>query len=417
MEALFIHAKQAGKCIAGLSDDFRNDVLRAVADELVSSKEELLRANTEDLARMDPASPLYDRLMLTDARIDAIAADMRNVASLPSPLGRVLLDRVLPNGLQLRKVAVPFGVIGVIYEARPNVTLDVFSLCFKSGNACVLKGGKDADASNRAAVAVVQRVLAARGVAPAAATLLPATHEATGALLNAVGYVDVVIPRGGRRLIDFVRDNARIPCIETGAGVVNTYFDAAGDLEMGKAIVFNAKTRRVSVCNALDCLIVHSARLQDLPALCAPLAAKNVTIYADERAFAVLKDVYPLVCPATPDSFGTEFMDYKLAIRTVDSLQEAMDHIARYGSGHSESIVTADPASAAAFQAGVDAACVYVNAPTSFTDGAQFGLGAETEARRPRPHGPRSPHHLQMAHHRLRPNPPLTAVPDPHLRP
>ena len=377
MEASFIQAKQAGKRIAGLSDDFRNDVLRAVADELVSSKEELLCANAEDLARMDPSSPLYDRLMLTDARIEAIAADMRNVASLPSPLGRVLLERTLPNGLQLRKVAVPFGVIGVIYEARPNVTLDVFSLCFKSGNACVLKGGKDADASNRAAIAVVQRVLERLGVAPAAATLLPATHEAANALLNAVGYVDVVIPRGGRRLIDFVRDNARIPCIETGAGVVNTYFDTAGDLEMGKAIVFNAKTRRVSVCNALDCLIVHSARLQDLPALCAPLAVKNVTIYADERAYAVLKDVYPLVCPAGPDSFGTEFMDYKMAIRTVDSLQEALDHIARYGSGHSESIVTEDPAAAAAFQAGVDAACVYVNAPTSFTDGAQFGLGAE----------------------------------------
>ena len=369
-ETLFIQAKQAGKSIAGLSDGFRNGVLRAVADELVSSQEELLRANAEDLARMDPSSPLYDRLMLTDARIEAIAADMRNVASLPSPLGRVLLERTLPNGLQLRKVAVPFGVIGVIYEARPNVTLDVFSLCFKSGNACVLKGGKDADASNRAAIAVVQRVLERRGVAPAAATLLPATHEAANALLNAVGYVDVVIPRGGRRLIDFVRDNARIPCIETGAGVVNTYFDASGDLEMGKAIVFNAKTRRVSVCNALDCLIVHSARLGDLPALCAPLAEKNVTVYADERAFAVLKDIYPLACPAGPDSFGTEFMDYKMAICTVD-------HIARYGSGHSESIVTDDPAAAEAFQASVDAACVYVNAPTSFTDGAQFGLGAE----------------------------------------
>ena len=326
---------------------------------------------------MEPSSPLYDRLMLTDARIEAIAADMRNVASLPSPLGRVLLERTLPNGLRLRKVAVPFGVIGVIYEARPNVTLDVFSLCFKSGNACVLKGGKDADASNRAAIAVVQRVLERLGVAPAAATLLPATHEAANALLNAVGYVDVVIPRGGRRLIDFVRDNARIPCIETGAGVVNTYFDKAGDLEMGKAIVFNAKTRRVSVCNALDCLLVHSDRLGDLPALCAPLAEKNVTIYADERSFAVLKGVYPLVCPAGPDSFGTEFMDYKMAVRTVDSLQEAMDHIAEYGSGHSESIVTDDPAAAEAFQASVDAACVYVNAPTSFTDGAQFGLGAE----------------------------------------
>ena len=377
MESFFIQAKQAGKSIAGLSDEMRGSVLTAIAEELVSSKHELLRANAMDLARMDPSSPLYDRLMLTDARIEGIAADIRNVASLPSPLGRVLLDRILPNGLHLRKVAVPYGVIGVIYEARPNVTLDVFSLCFKSGNACVLKGGKDADESNRAAVGIIRRVLVRMNVPPQTVTLLPATHEAADALMGAVGYVDVVIPRGGRRLIDFVRNHARIPCIETGAGVVNTYFDEAGDLEMGKAIIFNAKTRRVSVCNALDCLIVHSGRLGDLPALCAPLAAKNVTIYADARAYAVLKDAYPLVLPATPDSFGTEFMDYKLAIRTVDSLQEALDHIGEYGSGHSESIVTGDAAVAATFQSAVDAACVYVNAPTSFTDGAQFGLGAE----------------------------------------
>ena len=377
MEASFTLAKQAGKRVACMSDEVRNRVLQAVADELTASKDELLQANAMDLARMDKSSPLYDRLMLTDARIEGIAADMRNVAGLPSPLGRVLLDRTLPNGLHLRKVAVPFGVIGVIYEARPNVTLDVFSLCFKSGNACVLKGGKDADCSNRAAIAIVQRVLERMGVPPQAATLLPATHEAADALLNAVGYVDVVIPRGGRRLIDFVRNNARIPCIETGAGVVNTYFDKAGDLEMGKAIVFNAKTRRVSVCNALDCLIIHSGRLGDLPALCAPLAEKNVTIYADERALTVLQDVYPEVFPAGPDSFGTEFMDYKMAVRTVDSLEEALDHISLYGSGHSESIVTDDAAAAEAFQASVDAACVYVNAPTSFTDGAQFGLGAE----------------------------------------
>ena len=377
MQEAFIQARQAGKIVAGLSDGTRDRVLRAVADELTASAPELLAANAEDLARMDRTSPLYDRLMLTEDRIAGIAADMRNVAGLPSPLGRVLLDRVLPNGLHLRKVAVPFGVIGVIYEARPNVTLDVFSLCFKSGNACVLKGGKDADSSNRAAVAIVRRVLERMGVPPQAVTLLPATHEAADELLNAVGYVDVVIPRGGRRLIDFVRNNARIPCIETGAGVVNTYFDEAGDLEIGKAIVFNAKTRRVSVCNALDCLIVHSGRLGDLPALCAPLASKDVKIYADERAFAVLEGVYPEVFPAGPDSFGTEYMDYKMAVRTVDSLQEALDHISRYGSGHSESIVTEDSAAAEAFQAAVDAACVYVNAPTSFTDGAQFGLGAE----------------------------------------
>ena len=248
MEEYFINARQAGKSLAALDDAARNGVLLAVADELERSIPELLRANEQDLVRMDRRSPLYDRLMLTEARIKAIAADMRNVASLPSPLGRILLDRTLPNGLRLRKVAVPFGVIGVIYEARPNVTLDVFSLCFKSGNACVLKGGKDADFSNQAAIAIVQRVLAANGLPPQAATLLPATHEATGELLNAVGYVDLVIPRGGRKLIDFVRDNARIPCIETGAGVVNTYFDKAGDLEIGKKIVFNAKTRRVSVC-------------------------------------------------------------------------------------------------------------------------------------------------------------------------
>ena len=377
MESFFIQAKQAGKCIAGLNDEIRGRVLNAVGDELMLSKQDLLRANALDLARMDPSSPLYDRLMLTDARIEGIAADIRNVASLPSPLGRVLLDRILPNGLHLRKVAVPYGVIGVIYEARPNVTLDVFSLCFKSGNACVLKGGKDADESNRAAVGIIRRVLDRMGVPPQAVSLLPATHEAADALLGAVGYVDVVIPRGGRRLIDFVRNHARIPCIETGAGVVNTYFDAAGDLEMGKAIIFNAKTRRVSVCNALDCLLIHSGRLGDLPALCAPLAAKNVTIFADARAYSALKDAYPLLLPATPDSFGTEFMDYKLAIRTVDSLQEALDHIGEYGSGHSESIVTGDSAVAAAFQSAVDAACVYVNAPASFTDGAQFGLGAE----------------------------------------
>ena len=377
MDEYFIKARQAGKSVAALDDATRNEVLLALADALESSASELLRANELDLARMDRRSPLYDRLMLTEARIKGIASDMRNVAGLPSPLGRVLLDRVLPNGLHLRKVAVPFGVIGVIYEARPNVTLDVFSLCFKSGNACVLKGGKDADDSNQAAVAVVQGVLERFGIPAEAVTLLPATHEATGALLNAVGYVDVVIPRGGRKLIDFVRNNARIPCIETGAGVVNTYFDIAGDLEIGKKIVFNAKTRRVSVCNALDCLIIHSGRLGDLPALCEPLAAKNVAIYADERALAVLKDVYPEVYPAGPDSFGTEYMDYKMAVRTVDSLEEALDHISKYGSGHSESIVTQDEASAAAFQAAVDAACVYVNAPTSFTDGAQFGLGAE----------------------------------------
>ena len=377
MKNLFEAAKRGAAQVALIPDAERAAALEAVADAILAHSAELLSANAEDLARMDPQNPLYDRLKLSPERLEGIASDMRHVAALPSPLGRTLEDRTLPNGLRLRKVSVPFGVIGVIYEARPNVTFDVFSLCFKSGNASVLKGGSDADASNRAAVALIRRVLAERGLPEAAVTLLPPTHEAVGELLGAVGYVDLVIPRGGRRLIDYVRDNAKVPCIETGAGVVNTYFDAAGDLEIGRRIVLNAKTRRVSVCNALDCLIVHRDRLADLPALVAPLAEKDVRIYADEAAFAALSGHYPLLESATPESFGTEYMDYKMAVRTVDSLDGALAHIARYGSGHSESIVTADAAAAARFQAEVDAACVYVNAPTAFTDGAQFGLGAE----------------------------------------
>jgi glutamate-5-semialdehyde dehydrogenase len=374
---LFEAAKRAAAQVALIPDAERAAALEAVADAICAHSAELLAANAEDLARMDPQNPLYDRLKLTQERLDGIASDMRHVAALPSPLGRTLEDRTLPNGLRLRKVSVPFGVIGVIYEARPNVTFDVFSLCFKSGNVSLLKGGSDADASNRAAVTLIRRVLAERGLPGEAVTLLPPTHEAVGELLGAVGCVDLVIPRGGRRLINYVRDNAKVPCIETGAGVVNTYFDAAGDLEIGRRIVLNAKTRRVSVCNALDCLIVHHDRLADLPALVEPLAAKDVLIYADETAFAALDGKYPKLEPATPESFGTEYMDYKMAIRTVASIDEALAHIARYGSGHSESIVTADPAAAERFRSEVDAACVYVNAPTSFTDGAQFGLGAE----------------------------------------
>ena len=374
---LFEAAKRASTQVALIPDAARAAALEAVADAICAHSAELLSANAEDLARMDPQNPLYDRLKLTQERLEGIASDMRHVAALPSPLGRTLEDRTLPNGLRLRKVSVPFGVIGVVYEARPNVTFDVFSLCFKSGNVSLLKGGSDADASNRAAVALIRRVLAERGLPEEAVTLLPPSHEAVGELLGAVGYVDLVIPRGGRRLINYVRDNAKVPCIETGAGVVNTYFDAAGDLEIGKRIVLNAKTRRVSVCNALDCLIVHRDRLGDLPALVEPLAAKDVLIYADEAAFAALAGRYPKLEPAAPESFGTEYMDYKMAVRTVASIDEALAHVARYGSGHSESIVTADPAAAERFQQEVDAACVYVNAPTSFTDGAQFGLGAE----------------------------------------
>ena len=373
----FERVKRASKSLALLNDEQRNKILNAVADAIVNNKARILDANAQDLAKMSKDNPLYDRLQLTDSRLEGIASDMRNVATLPSPLGHITKQKTLPNGLRLCRVSVPFGVVGMIYEARPNVTFDVFSLCFKSGNACVLKGGKDADCSNREEVALIHEILEQYGVSKDVVALLPATHEATGEMLNAVGYVDLCIPRGGRKLIDFVRDTARIPVIETGAGVVNTYFDKEGDLEMGKAIINNAKTRRVSVCNALDCLLIHESRLADLPALCEKMAEKQVIIYADEQAFKNLDGKYPLLEHATDESFGTEFMDYKLAIKTVASLEEALDHIDENGSGHSEAIITMNEQTARKFQAHVDAACVYWNAPTSFTDGAQFGLGAE----------------------------------------
>lgn len=373
----FERVKRASKSLALLTDEQRNEILNAVADAIINHKERILEANAQDLSKMSKDNPLYDRLQLTDSRLEGIASDMRNVATLPSPLGHITKQKTLPNGLRLCRISVPFGVIGMIYEARPNVTFDVFSLCFKSGNACILKGGKDADCSNREEVALIHEILKQFGVSKDVVALLPATHEATGEMLNAVGYVDLCIPRGGRKLIDFVRDTARIPVIETGAGVVNTYFDAEGDLEMGCAIINNAKTRRVSVCNALDCLLVHQDRLVDLADLVKPLADKHVIIYADKQAYQALDSNYPFLEPATDDSFGTEFMDYKLAIKTVASLEEALDHIDQNGSGHSEAIVTMNEQTARKFQAHVDAACVYWNAPTSFTDGAQFGLGAE----------------------------------------
>ncbi len=375
----FKKVKTASKSLALLTDEKRNEILMAVAEAIVDYKERILAANEKDLAKMDIKNPLYDRLQLTVKRLDDIAADMRNVASLPTPLGHITKQKTLPNGLRLCRVSVPFGVIGMIYEARPNVTFDVFSLCFKSGNACVLKGGSDADLSNQESVELIHEVLERYGVNPDVVTLLPATHEATGEMLNAVGYIDLCIPRGGRRLIDFVRTTARIPIIETGAGVVNTYFDQDADLNMGKAIICNAKTRRVSVCNALDCLILHEKRLGDLIELVQPLLEHKVTIYADAPAYQILTGHYPeiLLQAATYDSFGTEFMDYKMAIKTVSSLEEALQHIDQYGSGHSEAIITQNEATARKFQQHVDAACVYWNAPTSFTDGAQFGLGAE----------------------------------------
>ncbi|EHO73244.1 glutamate-5-semialdehyde dehydrogenase [Segatella maculosa OT 289] len=375
----FKRVKAASKSLAFLTDNRRNEVLQALADAIESHIDCLLAANTIDLSCMDKANPMYDRLQLTPQRLHDIANDMRHVSQLPSPLGRTLKEKTLDNGLHLHRVSTPFGVIGMIYEARPNVTFDVFSLCFKSGNACILKGGKDADESNRAGVALIHDVLKAHDINPSVVELLPASHEATEELLTAIGFVDLCIPRGSKRLIDFVRNTAKVPVIETGAGVVHCYFDEAGDLTMGRDIITNAKCRRCSVCNALDTLLVHRNRLQDLPQLCSQLAEKGVKLHTDNEAYHVLEGHYPaqLLTLVTADIWHTEWLSMQMGIKTVGSIEEALDHISTYGSGHSESIVTEDIEKQHQFQTMIDAACVYVNAPTSFTDGGQFGLGAE----------------------------------------
>ena len=366
----FAAVQVASRELALLNDNVINQILNAVADAAIAETPFILSENEKDLARMDKNDPKYDRLKLTEERLKGIAADTRNVATLPSPLGKVLKESVRPNGMKLTKVSVPFGVIGIIYEARPNVSFDVFSLCLKSGNACILKGGSDADCSNRAIISVIHKVLKKFKINPHIVELLPADREATAALLNAVGYVDLIIPRGSSSLIHFVRENARIPVIETGAGICHTYFDEFGDTNKGADIIHNAKTRRVSVCNALDCTIIHEKRLADLPLICEKLKDSHVIIYADPQAYQALEDRYPaeLLEHAKAESFGTEFLDYKMAVKTVKSFEDALGHIQENSSKHSECIVTEN---------GERAACVYTNVSTAFTDGAQFGLGAE----------------------------------------
>lgn len=375
----FENALKASRDLNMLSVSKINEVLNKVADAAEKSTDYILRENQKDLVRMDDLDPKYDRLRLTSDRLRMIAEDIRHVATLPSPIDRALLFNTRPNGLKITKVTVPFGVIGIIFEARPNVTFDVFSLCLKSGNACVLKGGSDAACSNLAIVSVIHKVLENCGINPNVLTLLPVGREATAELLNARGYVDLLIPRGSQGLIDYVRQNATIPVIETGAGICHAYFDEFGDLRKGAQVINNAKTRRVSVCNALDCLIIHQSRLPDLKEITKLLVKSEVELFADEGSFSALAGKYPehLLNPATEESFGTEFLSYKMAIKTVASFDEAVAHIAKHGSKHSEAIISENKENCDLFLKVVDASAVYVNASTAFTDGAQFGLGAE----------------------------------------
>ncbi|MEG2819413.1 MAG: glutamate-5-semialdehyde dehydrogenase [Muribaculaceae bacterium] len=377
LQMIFDKAGIAARKLNLLMEDKINNVLNRVADEAIIATDTIIAANNIDLAKMDKSDPKYDRLRLTAERIAGIASDMHNVARLPSPLGKTLSEVTRPNGMTIRKVSVPFGVIGIIYEARPNVTFDVFSLCLKSGNACILKGSADAHNSNLAIINVIHKVLDEEGIDINSAILLPASHDATTEMLNAVGKVDLIIPRGSSRLISYVRDNSRVPVIETGAGICHTYFHSSGDIEKGKAIVKNAKTRRVSVCNALDCLIIDNSRLADLPALVTPMAEKNVIIYADRDSYNALNGKYPFLEHATSDSWGHEYLDYKMSLKTVDNIDKALEHIAKYSSKHSESIIAEDANACKRFSKEVDAACVYSNISTAFTDGGQFGFGAE----------------------------------------
>lgn len=356
-----------------------NSVLALLADETEKNSAYIIAENQKDLSRMDENDPRYDRLKLTGPRIQNIAADIRNIAGLKSPVGEIIYEYKKSNGLLITKTRVPFGVIGVIYEARPNVTFDVFSLCLKSGNACILKGGSDALYSNEAIVGVIKKVLTDSGLNQDIISLLPPGREETAQLLNARGFVDLIIPRGSQKLIDFVRQNASIPVIETGAGVCHTYFDEYGDAEMGRIVINNAKTRRVSVCNALECLLIHEKRLDDLPYLVGLCKDKNVIIYADEKAYEALNGNYPakLLEKADSNSFGTEFLAYKMAIKTTSSIEEALDHIACYGTKHSEAIISENEERIETFTQLVDASSVYLNTSTAFTDGAEFGLGSE----------------------------------------
>ena len=362
-----------------LEGDTVKSVLIELAKQTRDNTDFILQENKKDLEQMDSDDPKYDRLKLTVERIEGIAADIENVASLLNPVGRVLKEEIRPNGLKIKKITVPFGVIGIIYEARPNVTFDVFALCFKSGNACVLKGGSDANYSNIAITSIIKKVLKQHDLDENIVTLLPTGREETNEMLTARGYIDLIIPRGSQGLIDFVRKNATIPVIETGVGVCHTYFDEMGDIDKGAAIVFNAKTRRPSVCNTLECLIIHENRLNDLTALTINLAEKDVLIHADAKSYNILKGIYPpeLLQKATTNSYGTEFLGLEMAIKTVASLDEALAHISEYSSKHSEAIISENAESIKTFQRMVDASSVYSNASTAFTDGAQFGLGAE----------------------------------------
>lgn len=359
-----------------LEDTMIRGMLTLLASSLETKLVQILEANVQDLEAIDTSDEIYDRVLLNEQRVQGIADSVRDIAAYESPIGVELEHKVLDNGLDIKKVTVPLGVIGAIFEARPNVIIDIFALCLKSRNACLLKGGSQCEKTNDVLFGIIQEVL---GDLAEACALLPNDHAVVDELLKADKYVDVIVPRGSQGLIDHVRQNSTIPVIETGRGVCHTFVDESADLQMATDILLNAKSQRPSVCNSLDTLIIHSDRLGDLAELCGPLGEMHVGIFADEKAFESLESKYvaSLLHKAAPENFGHEYLSLKMSIKTVDSLNEAIEHVNRYGSRHSEAIVTENMKNGKAFMKAVDAACVYINASTRFTDGGVFGLGAE----------------------------------------
>lgn len=375
----FLSVKDASIELPFIEHSIKQKILLDLAKRIIENKESILKNNEEDLKKLDKQDPKYDRLLLNDSRLNAMSEALEKIAQFDSPIWKTIEQYTLANGLKFQKKTVPLGVVGIIYESRPNVTLEAFALCFMSSNACVLKGGSEAKNSNEIFVRLAHASLEQFLAPKTCVFLMPHDRETVKTLLQAKGIVDVIIPRGSQALIDFVKQNSEIPIIETGAGVVHTYFDSSADREKGKRIITNAKTRRVSVCNALDCLLIHQERLSDLPFLVSDLKAKGVVLLVDDSAYSVLHSSYPeqLLFKAQPSDYGKEFLSLKLAIKTVVDLSDALKHIRHYSSQHSEAIIAEDEKVVLQFFERVDAAVVYSNASTAFTDGGEFGMGGE----------------------------------------
>lgn len=379
LEKGLIEVREASRKLARCDDAKIRSVLESLADRTIANEKEILWANSSDLSRMPESDPKYDRLLLNSERLADIARDLRCVGALPSPVGELLEQRTLENGLELSKVRVPMGVIAVIFESRPNVTFDVFALCLKTLNACVLKGSSDAHDTNQVVVKMMHEILREHDIDPAVVFLAPPQREYLPKILQATESIDLAIPRGSKGLIDFVRDNARVPVIETGAGIVHTYADVSADLSKVKSIITNAKVRRPAVCNALDTLILHQDLLAALPEMMQSLGEDHgVEVFADDAAYNALSGYYEASLQhATSAHFGTEFLSLRMSIKTVSGLAEALEHIHAYSSKHSEAIIAEDAQTIDKFLNSVDAAAVYANTSTAFTDGGQFGMGAE----------------------------------------